>query len=45
MMGLSVGSTVVLCVAVGFVVWIIVIAGMGLKETRKRREFRRRGLS
>ena len=45
MLGMSIGSTIALCVASAFVVSLLISAIMIPKQTRKRREFRRRGLS
>jgi hypothetical protein len=45
MFGMTIGSTIALCVAIIFVVSLLISAIMIPKHTRKRREFRRRGLS
>ncbi len=45
MLGMNVGTTAALCVAAAFLVSLLLAANMTLKMTRKRREFRRRGLS
>jgi hypothetical protein len=45
MLGMGVVSTVALCVAVAFVVILMVVAKMGPKQVQKQREFRRRGIS
>lgn len=45
MLGMSVGSTIALCVAIAFVASLLISAIMIPKQTRKRREFRKRGLS
>ncbi|MDZ7359415.1 MAG: hypothetical protein ONB46_01635 [candidate division KSB1 bacterium] len=45
MFGMSIDTTVALCVATAFIVTLLVAAAMLPKHTRKRREFRRRGLS
>lgn len=45
MFGMSVGSTIAICVAFAFVASLLISAIMLPRQTRKRREFRRRGLS
>jgi len=45
MLGMNVGTTVALCVAAAFLVSLLLAANIMVKMTRKRREFRRRGLS
>jgi len=45
MLGMTVDSTITLCVAFAFVVSLLIAAMMIPRLTRKRREFRRRGLS
>jgi hypothetical protein len=45
MFGMSIDTTIALCVATAFIVTLLVAAAMLPKHTRKRREFRRRGLS
>jgi hypothetical protein len=45
MLGMSIGSTIALCVAFAFVVSLLISAIMFPRMTQKRREFRRRGLS
>jgi len=45
MLGMSVGSTITMCIAVAFVVSLLISAIMIPRMTQKRREFRRRGLS
>jgi hypothetical protein len=45
MLGMSVGSTIALCVAIAFVASLLIAAIMHPKHVRKHREFRRRGLS
>ncbi len=44
-MGMTAGSTIVLCLAIALVLVMMVAAVMGPKLVRKRRELRRRGLS
>jgi len=45
MLGMSIDSSIVLCVAIAFVFTVVLAAMMMPKHARKRREFRRRGLS
>lgn len=45
MLGMNVDSTIALCVGIAFVITLLIAAIMIPKQTRKRREFRRRGLS
>jgi len=45
MLGMSIDSTITLCVAFALVVSLLISAIMIPRMTQKRREFRRRGLS
>jgi len=45
MFGMSISSTIVFCVAVALVVSLLFTAIMAPRHVKKRREFRRRGLS
>lgn len=45
MLGMSVTTSVAVCTAIVFVASLLIAAIMRPKHVRKRREFRRRGLS
>lgn len=45
MLGMSVDTTVMLCLAIAFVASLLIAAIMRPKHVRKHREFRQRGLS
>jgi hypothetical protein len=45
MMSMNAVSTIALCLGTALIITLIIVARMSLKETKERREFRRRGLS